>query len=73
MSTNSVEGRLVRLEHYLKPAACPACYGKPSRVVTIDPVTNQEMGANLPADGCPSCGTAIFREYLIVIDETDAA
>ena len=70
---SSMNGRITRLEHYLKPAACRVCYGKPSRVVTIDPVTDEQLSESLPADGCPECGTAVFREYRVVADESRGA
>ncbi len=73
MSSNNVRGRLVRIERYLKPASCRACYGKPSRVVTIDPVTGEELGANMPATGCPVCGQGVVREYHLVADDADVA
>lgn len=62
--------RLNHLELIWPKPSCPVCLGKPSRVVTIDPDTDEEISANLPATGCPECGTAIFREYLLVADES---
>ena len=62
--------RLNRLELVWSKPSCPACLGRPSRVVTIDAATDEELSANLPADGCPECGTPIFREYRVVADES---
>lgn len=68
-----IHRRLNHLELIWPKPSCPACLGRPSRVVMVDPDTDEEISANLSADGCPACGTAIFREYLIVADDADVA
>ena len=45
---------------------CPTCFNHPTRIVTIDADTGEETGANLPADGCPTCGRPIHRELQII-------
>ena len=70
MMSHSFNDRIVRLTEHLKPPACRVCLGRPSRVVMIDPVTNQETSESMPPSGCPACGTAIFRTYLVVADES---
>ena len=64
MSAKSPEGQLIALG--TRP--CQTCSGRPSRVVCIDAETGAEIGATMPADGCPDCGRPVFREYQLIAD-----
>ena len=66
---SDIHRRLTRLELIWPKPSCPVCFGRPSRVVTIDPVTDEELSETMPADGCPACGALIFRQYVIVDDD----
>lgn len=72
MMPHDFNHRLSHLELVWPKPSCPVCLGKPSRVVTIDPVTDEVINESMPATGCPVCGKGVFREYLIVVDD-DAA
>jgi hypothetical protein len=56
MNRHRLEGRLVRLEERIAPPACPTCHGHPSRLVGIDPETDEETSESMPESGCPACG-----------------
>ncbi len=70
---SDIHHRLNRLELIWPTPSCPVCLGRPSRVVTIDPDTDEQISETMPADGCPACGTPIFREYVVVRDDADVA
>ena len=67
---HSFNDRIDRLEQALKPAACPTCHDRPSRVVMVDPVTDEQLSETMPESGCPTCDRPVFREYVIVADES---
>lgn len=62
--------RLTHLELIWPKPSCPVCLGRPSQAVTVDPDTDETLSESMPADGCPVCGTAIFREYVVVTDDS---
>lgn len=69
MHRNRFEGRLVRIEQYLKPVVCPTCHGRPSRLIGIDEETNEETSESMPESGCPACGRPVWREiHLVGVD-----
>ncbi len=67
MST-SHDGRLRVLERHWPEPTCPTCLNRPSRVVTVHPITDETLSESMPASGCPVCGRGVFREYRVVAD-----
>lgn len=61
-----LERRIARLEEKLGALKCPRCYGRPLRIVGIDPETNEERDETMPASGCPECGRPIVRTLQLV-------
>ncbi len=68
---DSFRRRLDRLEEYCQPPVCPACFGRPHRLIWIDAATDRQISESLPESGCPACGEPVYREYLIVTDGED--
>ncbi len=69
----SAERRMRALELVWVNPVCPKCLGRPSRIVTIDADTNEELAENMPASGCPTCGEPVFREYHHILEERGGA
>ncbi len=72
-SSNPIERRLRHLETVWPKPRCPTRLGRPHRVVHVDPVTDDELEANMPGTGCPDCGSSVYREYRLVVDHSDVA
>lgn len=71
MST-SHRRRLDALEGTVKPGTCRTCRGHPVRTAYVDPATDTEWLADMPASGCPDCNREPFIEYRIVIEPFDS-
>lgn len=64
--SDSMDRRIGKLELVWRAPVCPTCLGKPSRTVTVDPVTDDVLSESMPATGCPRCETPVFREYVLI-------
>lgn len=67
--SHDANSRIIRLEQHLKPPVCPACLGRPHHLTWIDNKTAEVVSETGSEAGCEACGTAVFREYVIVLDD----
>jgi hypothetical protein len=63
---SEMDNRINKLELIWSAPRCPTCLGKPSRIVTVDPVTDEMISESMPETGCARCGAPVHREYVLI-------
>lgn len=64
----SIAAQLRQLNRHLADTRprCPTCGNWPTRLVGLDPETEEETSETMPATGCPTCGRPVRYQVCIV-------